>query len=554
MLRVGTMQCSLVAGATFAIGCLGALGCLGSPPRESTTPSMTARIALEQSVAEQVWYRATSICGQGPYEIEVPIAGARWGEEIELRLATPRRIALHAVIVADDAEAVKDAAVYAAHGKADGKAENTRCVADVRERLAASRGGPGPGGPAGPPVETGIRVRPPGEPPPREVTVTGQLELDRGEPPASIEIVRHGWRHRERGEVRRFGRIRIRLWSIEPNDLEGVRFGVRRIVWRPNVTDAEYEAHLGRIAAEEEARRLRQQEELEARRLRQEEELRRRIAEDEERRRRQPPPPPRRTTVVEVDSKAELERYRQQEEERRRRAAELAAEAERRRRAAELAAVAEAERLRKRQEFCASHPEDRGCWGAGGLRVHLQLDERERERERYCAAHREDARCWSKDDRWRRELVWRKRVQVATAPPKQPDGPPPDARAETIPPKLSVNANWLPGYWHWSGTGWAWLGGMWRVPESDIVAERTTTAPEAPPPLQSEAPPPPPMAATIWVSGFWQWNGRVWVWVPGSWQMRPDAGSSWRPAEWKTRGTVHVLIPGGWIRVRGGRR
>ena len=523
------MQCYLVAGASFAIGCLGCGG--GAPPRGATTPSGPA-IALEESVAEQVWYRATSICGQGPYEIEVPIAGARWGEEVELRLATPRRIALHAVIVADDAEVVKDAAVYDPQGKAGGKAENTRCVADLRERLAASRGGPGPGVPAGPPVEVGVRVRPPGEPPPREVTVTGQLELDRGEPPASIELVRHGWRHPDRGEPRgRFARLRIRLWSIEPNDLEGVRFGVRRIVWRPNVTDADYEAYLARIAAEDEARLQRQQEEI-----------RRQIAEQEERRRRQPPPKPRsqqRTATVEIDAKAELERYRRQEEARRRRAAELAAEAERRRR---------------RQAFCAAHPEDRGCWGAGGLRVHLELGERERERERYCAAHGEDARCWSSQDRWRRELAWRKRVEVATAPPKQPDGPPPAAVAETVPPKLSVNAEWRPGYWQWSGTAWAWLGGMWRVPESDIVAEKTTTAPEAPPPLQSEAPPPPPMAATIWVAGFWQWNGRVWVWVPGSWQLRPDAGASWRPAAWKTRGTVHVLIPGGWVRVRGGRR
>ncbi|HWU87812.1 MAG TPA: hypothetical protein VN253_11080, partial [Kofleriaceae bacterium] len=394
----------------------------------------------------------------------------------------------------------------------------------------------GAGGPPGPTVETGVRVRTPGDPPPREVTVTGQLEREQGEPAASIDVVRHGWHQPERGEPRRFARIKIRLWSIEPNDLEGVRFGVRRYVWRPNVSDAEYEAYLARLRQPPPERVVVETDaQAELERYREEEEARRRraaeLAAEAERRRG-------RGVVVETDAKAELERYRKEEEARRRRAAE----AERQR----ARAAAEAERQRQRKAFCASHPEDRGCWGAGGMQMHLALNEREHERERYCAANREDARCWTQDDRWRRQLAWRKRVEVATAPPKQPDGPPPAALAETMPPKLSANAEWRPGYWQWTGSTWGWLGGMWRVPESDIAAEKTTTAPEAPPP--------PPMAATIWVAGFWQWSGSAWVWVPGSWQLRPEAGASWRPAEWQTRGRVHVLIPGGWVRGRGGRR
>jgi len=533
------MRCSLVAGVTFALGCFASLGCHGSPPR-ATTPTTTtaesvdAAITLAPAVADTVWYRVVSICGQGPYELEVPVGDARWGEEVELRLATPRRIALHAVILADDAEAVKDAAVYDPGGKTGGKPENTRCVADVRERLAASRAVPGV--PVGPPIETGNRVRTPGDPP-RQVTVTGQLEIDHGEPPASIEIVRHGWHQPERGQPRgRFGRITIRLWSIEPNDLEGVRFGVRRFVWRPNVTDAQYEAYLAGIVAADEERRLRE-----------EEALRRQMAEDEARRRSQPPPPP---GVVE-DDRDELERQRKEEAARRRREARLAADEERRR----ARAAAEAEHQRRRQAFCAAHPEDRDCWGAGGRKVHLALDERQREGERYCATAPDDARCWSQQERSRREAAWRTRVDVATAPPKQPDGPPPAALAETKPPKLSANAEWRQGYWQWTGSTWAWLGGMWRVPEADIAAEKTTTAPEAPPPLQAETPPPPPpLPAPIWVPGFWQWSGSVWIWVPGSWQLRPEAGASWRPAEWQTRGRVHVLIPGDWVRSRGGRR
>jgi hypothetical protein len=94
---------------------------------------------------------------------------------------------------------------------------------------------------------------------------------------------------------------------------------------------------------------------------------------------------------------------------------------------------------------------------------------------------------------------------------------------------------------------------MWRVPEQDIVAELTTTAPTAPPALQVETPAAPPVSAAVWLSGFWQWDGAKWVWVAGSWQLRPSATVTWRAATWQPRGRVHVLVPGAWIRIGGSR-
>jgi hypothetical protein len=94
---------------------------------------------------------------------------------------------------------------------------------------------------------------------------------------------------------------------------------------------------------------------------------------------------------------------------------------------------------------------------------------------------------------------------------------------------------------------------MWRVPDDDIASEQTTTAPAPPPPPKPEAPPPPPVAVAVWVPGFWQWSGTTWVWIGGSYQLRPDPRTRWRAAEWQPRGTVHVLIPGGWVRLGGGR-
>lgn len=516
----------------FTVGAalVAAVGCGGKPPMTR----LGKAIALVPSVAMQAWYRSPSICGQGPYELEIPVGNARWGEEFELRLATPRRVQLHAVIVADQVEVEKVASTFDRTGRVDGEADNHRCVADVQERLAASRGGPG-GGTTTVPVTPVVPIPTPAPAPePPAPSGTGQLELDTGLVPPSIEVVRFGWG--ERGQ--RAGRIRIRLWSIDPNDLEGVLFGVARVEWRPNVPEAEYEAHLARLAAAEEADRLRR-----------DEELRRRQAEAD-RRRRERPPAARTTVTVEYDAKRELELYKQREA-KRRREAELLLERQRKRQR-RIALVEE--RRRRREQYCATHPEDRGCWGAGGMKVHLDLEKREGERARYCAATPEDARCWDDGERARRRIASHERIRLALAPPKQPEGPPPAALAETVPPKLSLHAEWRPGYWQWTGSTWTWLAGMWRVPESDIVAEQTTTAPVAPPPPRSEAIPPPPMQATIWVNGFWQWNGTSWVWVAGSYQARPAADMSWRPTQWRARGSVHVLVPGGWVRVRAGGR
>jgi len=473
----------------------------GGNAKPITAPKAEA-IALVPSVTEQSWYRAMSICGQGPYEIEIPVADAKYGEDFELRVATPRRIAVQAVIVADGADVARRSTVFGRDGQSDDKPDNARCVADAKERLVAARGGSSGGATTTIDVTPGVMVKPP----PQQISVTGQLQQERDVEPPSVEVLRFGWRDHDK----RAGRIRIRLWSIEPNDLEGVLFGASRIEWRPNVSEAEYAAFLVRQEAE------RKQREAEWIRRYQEEH--------------------RSSATVEIDAKtmAELER--------------LELESQRRR-------ALEAERKRRRELFCASHPEDRDCWGAGGMKVHLELEMRGAERARYCAAHREvDARCWSGQDWGLREAAWRKRVQLATAAPKQPDGPPPDALEETIPPKLSLHAEWRPGYWLWTGTTWTWLGGMWRVPDEDIVAEQTTTAPNAPPPPKVETIPPPPMQTTIWVTGFWQWNGSTWVWVAGSYQARPEVGLSWRPAEWRARGSVHVLVPGGWVRVRAGGR
>ncbi len=559
----------------------------------AATPPAPQPIGIYPQVAHQAWYHVTARCAQGPFELEVPVAGAAYGEEVELRLQTPRNVALQAVVIADEQEVAKAGAVFASTGVTDGHADNSRCVADARERLALGRaggggpvigtpGGPGPGGASGGPGPGGAPIGP-GTPP--ATGPTPRLEVDDRLVSSSTEVVR--FRLQDRATAT--SRIRIRFWSIEPNDVEGVLFGVTRIDWRPNVSDAAWAAHLEAERVERERAAAAAQLELEARwkldeqRAREREERRQRelevridarARELEERRAREATLRAQGKLTVKIDvadqrryeeerRQAEASRLRMEEDARRRErerrlAAELRARTERLRRAEEARRRRDArdrprlEGKAQREAFCAAHAEDRGCWGVGGLAVHLEFEHRRRQRQEYCASHPEDARCWTAIERDRRTTAAQLRITAASTPPVPPDGPPPAALPETIPPKLSLNATWRPGYWHWIGGQWVWLAGMWRVPETDILAEQTTEAPAAPPPPQAETPPPPPIAATVWIAGFWQWSGTSWVWIPGAWQLRPSAAVEWQAPSWRVRGSVHVLVPGAWIR-RGAR-
>nr|WP_230943745.1 CDI system lipoprotein BcpO [Burkholderia anthina] len=46
-------------------------------------------------------------------------------------------------------------------------------------------------------------------------------------------------------------------------------------------------------------------------------------------------------------------------------------------------------------------------------------------------------------------------------------------------------------------------------------------APPRPPPKPEMEPVLPSWSSTIWVMGFWKWNGTEWVWVPGHLAPKP---------------------------------
>lgn len=418
--------------------------------------------SISREVHDARAFRTSERCTQGPLEFTTRAEGARWGEGIELVACTPR--AIHGRYEVSMGEARVRSGEYGRimHHREDRTAQgghvesvgvsrstdapdNARCVASDAElsQVATTSGGEavapsaaaaGPAtaaadSPAAPTVEL------------HEVTSPGasvdSYSLCDAPGLSQVDIA-----DVEIDSVDANAELRVRIWSLEPNDLEGVFFVLRRFVMRPSVSDAEWQAHL------DEEQREREQQAREA--------------------------------------QAEADEY---------------------------------------QRHCAAHHEDEDCWGEGGY------DARE-----------------AREERARREWVARGSPRPAAEPVRRdPSGPPPAALAEERPPAPSANADWVPGYWNWSGTAWGWLAGRWRVPDTDITAGLTTHAPTAPPaPRTDDDQPPSPAPGAVWCNGHWQWAGAAFVWVKGSWQLPPRAGATWVGATWRIGGGGAVFVPGLW--------
>ena len=57
---------------------------------------------------------------------------------------------------------------------------------------------------------------------------------------------------------------------------------------------------------------------------------------------------------------------------------------------------------------------------------------------------------------------------VQQVPPPPPPMPP--APAETVTPSPAANAVWIPGYWSFNGSAYAWVGGHWEIPPANTIA------------------------------------------------------------------------------------
>ena len=50
----------------------------------------------------------------------------------------------------------------------------------------------------------------------------------------------------------------------------------------------------------------------------------------------------------------------------------------------------------------------------------------------------------------------------------------------------------------------------------------------------------------LWVSGYYNWDGSQYQWVPGTWAKAPRARAVWVPAHWQATSSGYVWVPGSW--------
>lgn len=471
---------------------------------------------LRDVPVETLAFRPPERCGQGPYDVELPATGGRWGESVEVLVYSPHALELEYEVSAGGSTAasgdVPAVATYVSTTNSQGDEQwearetfvfdNSSCtVATLDAALvdAPRVEGRPVGTPTTPPEETppdaAFEPAAPVATPsslvlqPVEWEVGGRIDAQslhaRG---LGVARVSAQWHPRElEPPLLEAGQpIRVRVYSTIPNPLEGVTFVIVQSNRRPNVSEEEYLAYLQEKAAEEEREQLEREAEA-------------------------------RERSVAAPSRGQRRRAARAEERAREARERPITAPSRRQRRRTARAEARAREVAERREFCDAHRESEECWGEGGY-----------EGQQRRAAEREAA--------------------LEAARHAEPDGPPPPPRAEVQGPKPSLHALWVPGYWRWIPREWVWIAGRWNVPEADLAAE-TVVAPAAPPPPPQETVPPPPAAGMAWVGGHWQWDGARFVWITGYWDV-PQTGAVYQPPIWRVRGSGAVFVPGRWeIRV-----
>jgi hypothetical protein len=76
-----------------------------------------------------------------------------------------------------------------------------------------------------------------------------------------------------------------------------------------------------------------------------------------------------------------------------------------------------------------------------------------------------------------------------------------------------------------------------RPPTGRVPTAGMMEVPYPPPPARVEVIPPQPGKLDVWIDGQWDWGGRAWQWLPGSWLTPP-------PNAYFTRWTTMRTIDG----------
>jgi hypothetical protein len=70
-----------------------------------------------------------------------------------------------------------------------------------------------------------------------------------------------------------------------------------------------------------------------------------------------------------------------------------------------------------------------------------------------------------------------------------------------------------------------------------------------PPPPRREVIVERPSPRHIWVGGYYRWDGRAYVWMPGAWVVPPQPYyHRWVPGHWRETHHGWVWVEGHWVR------
>ena len=75
----------------------------------------------------------------------------------------------------------------------------------------------------------------------------------------------------------------------------------------------------------------------------------------------------------------------------------------------------------------------------------------------------------------------------------------------------------------------------------------TDTISDAPPPPSRVEYPPPHRDGYVWAPGYWEWNGRFFKWIYGTWILE-RRGKHWVADRWDQVEDKWRYVPGHWDR------
>jgi len=67
-----------------------------------------------------------------------------------------------------------------------------------------------------------------------------------------------------------------------------------------------------------------------------------------------------------------------------------------------------------------------------------------------------------------------------------------------------------------------------------------------PPPPNSEVKPEAPGPDRVWIGGYWRWEQRAYVWVPGRYLLRPHPRAAWVAGRWRRHARGWYWTEGRW--------